>query len=142
MLILLVIIIWSMLIGSILPLMFVGLPTFYGPILLLLVGLAQHLGLHEDVLDHRLNTRTIYMNPVFRFLYWNMNYHIEHHMFPMVPYHMLPALHEEMKADCPPACPSLWAANKEVFHAIRMQQKDPAFTIERHLPVTAAPYKF
>ena len=23
----------------------------------------------EDVLDHRLNTRTVYMNPVIRFLY-------------------------------------------------------------------------
>ena len=41
--------------------------------------------------------RTVYMNPVLRFLYWNMNYHIEHHMFPMVPYHALPKLHEEMK---------------------------------------------
>ena len=62
-------------------------------------GLTQHAGLAEDVLDHRLNSRTVYMNPVFRFLYWNMNYHVEHHMFPMVPYHALPALHAEMKAD-------------------------------------------
>ena len=30
------------------------------------------------------------MNPVSRFIYWNMNYHVEHHMFPMVPYHALP----------------------------------------------------
>ena len=41
------------------------------------------------------------MNPVSRFLYWNMNYHVEHHMFPMVPYHALPQLHEEIKADLP-----------------------------------------
>ena len=47
------------------------------------------------------NSRTVYMNPVFRFVYWNMNYHLEHHMFPMVPYHALPALHAEMKADTP-----------------------------------------
>ena len=39
------------------------------------------------MLDHRLNSRTVYMNPISRFIYWNMNYHIEHHMFPMVPYH-------------------------------------------------------
>jgi fatty acid desaturase len=87
--------------SSILSAMFVVLPSFYGSILVLLFGIIQHLDLHEDVLDHRLNTRTVYMNPVFRFLYWNMNYHIEHHMFPMVPYHALPALHKEMKADCP-----------------------------------------
>ena len=53
----------------------------------------QHAGLAEDVLDHRLNCRTVYMNPISRFIYWNMNYHVEHHMFPMVPYHALPRLH-------------------------------------------------
>ena len=30
----------------------------------LLTGLTQHAGLAEDVLDHRLNCRTVYMNPV------------------------------------------------------------------------------
>ena len=63
-------------------------------------------GLAEDVLDHRLNSRTVYMNPVLRFLYWNMNYHVEHHMFPMVPYHALPELHEAIKADMPEPYPS------------------------------------
>ena len=86
---------------SILPAMFVGLPTLYGGWLQLYFGGTQHLGLAEDVLDHRLNSRTVYMNPIFRFLYWNMNYHIEHHMYPMVPYHALPQLHEAIKADCP-----------------------------------------
>ena len=56
-----------------------------------MTGLLQHGGLAEDVLDHRLNSRTVYMNPVSRWIYWNMNYHVEHHMFPMVPYHALPA---------------------------------------------------
>ena len=65
------------------------LPTMYGAWLHVMTGLTQHAGLAEDVLDHRLNCRTVYMNPVLRFLYWNMNYHIEHHMFPMVPYHAL-----------------------------------------------------
>ncbi|MDF2732635.1 MAG: mocD, partial [Desertimonas sp.] len=70
---------------SILPLLLVGGPRLYGAWLHLLFGLTQHSGLAEDVLDHRLDARTIYMNPVFRFLYWNMNYHVEHHMFPLVP---------------------------------------------------------
>jgi fatty acid desaturase len=42
------------------------------------------------------------MNPVSRFIYWNMNYHVEHHMFPMVPYHALPRLHATIKDDLPP----------------------------------------
>ena len=45
----------------------------------------SHGGLAEDVVDHRLNSRTFYFNPIGRFIYLNMNYHIEHHMFPMVP---------------------------------------------------------
>jgi fatty acid desaturase len=128
--------------GSILPAMFAILPSFYGSFVVLLFGITQHLGLNEDVLDHRLNSRTIYMNPIFRFLYWNMNYHVEHHMFPMVPYHALAALHEEMKADCPQANPSLWSALKEVITALRKQKEDPSYTVIRSLPSTARPYKW
>jgi fatty acid desaturase len=141
-LILLAVVAWSFYIHSILPLMFIGFPAFYGSFVTVLFGLTQHLGLNEDVLDHRLNTRTIYMNPVFRFLYWNMNYHIEHHMFPMVPYHALPDLHKEMEADCPSPCPSLGSALKEVIQALVRQRKDPAYTIVRPLPNTASPYRY
>ena len=86
---------------SILPALLIGLPLMYGKWHEAIVGLTQHAGLAENVTDHRLNTRTVYMNPITRFLYWNMNYHLEHHMFPMVPYHRLRDLHEEIKADLP-----------------------------------------
>lgn len=134
--------VWCWQVGSLLPAMLVGLPSFYGMVFVLLFGMTQHLGLHEDVLDHRLNTRTIYMNPILRFLYWNMNYHVEHHMFPMVPYHALAELHEEIKGDCPPASSSFGSALKDVIVALVKQGKDPAFTNDRPLPVTARPYKF
>ena len=88
---------------SILPLMFIGLPRLYGALASSCsAGSLQHAGLAEDVLDHRLNCRTVYMNPVFRFLYWNMNYHVEHHMFPMVPYHALPGCTRRSSTTCPP----------------------------------------
>ena len=51
----------------------------------MLMGLAQHAGLQEDIKDHRLTTRTVYLNPIFSFLYWHMECHGEHHMFPQVP---------------------------------------------------------
>ena len=70
---------------SILPAMYIGLPTLYGGWFALYSGSRSILGSPEDVLDHRLNSRTVYMNPIFRFLYWNMNYHVEHHIFPTVP---------------------------------------------------------
>ena len=117
--------------GTIWPLLFVGLPSFYGAWFMWFCAVTQHAGLREDVLDHRMSTRTVYMNPVFRFLYLNMNYHIEHHMFPSVPYYNLPDLHEEIKAYLPPPKTSLLAAYREVFHAVRMQQKDTAWEIDR-----------
>lgn len=132
------IIIWAVAIGSIKPVVFFMLPQFAGHWLALFFGVTQHLGLADNVTDHRLNTRTIYMNPVFRFLYLNMNYHLEHHMFPMVPYHALPKLHEEIKGDCPPPYPSTWAAMKEVFPSLWRQLREPEWWVVRSLPKRAA----
>jgi len=122
-------------IGNIMPAFFIGLPSFYGAGLGIVVfGLTQHAGLAENVLDHRKNCRTVKMNPVFRFIYWNMNYHLEHHMFPMVPYHQLPNLHEIIKSDLPPAYPSVWSAWKEIFQALWRQRHDVDYYIKRPLP--------
>lgn len=41
----------------------------------------QHAGLSDNVPDFRLCCRTMILNPFFRFLYWHMNYHTEHHMY-------------------------------------------------------------
>ena len=122
---------------SILPAMYIGLPSLYGSWLQLYFGCTQHLGLAEDVLDHRLNSRTIYMNPIFRFLYWNMNYHVEHHLFPLIPYHALPKLHEAIKADCPAPYPSTIAAYREIIPALARQLKEPTYYVRRELPVCA-----
>ncbi len=130
---------WAIAARSFLPLMYIGLPSFYGAWLLVVFGLTQHAGLAEDVLDHRLNCRTVYMNPVFRFIYWNMNYHVEHHMFPMVPFHALPALHQEMKADTPPAYHGLWAAYREIIPALVRQTREPGYFVQRRLPPGASP---
>jgi len=119
---------------TILPLMFIGLPLFFGSWLMPVYGLTQHAGLQENVLDHRLNCRTVYMNRVNRYLYWNMNYHIEHHMFPLVPYHALPKLHKLMKDDCPKPYGSIVEAFREIIPAILKQVKDPSYFVERKLP--------
>jgi fatty acid desaturase len=123
--------------GSILPLMYVGLPSLYGAWLYVLTGLTQHVGLAEDVLDHRLNSRTVYMNRLVRFLYWNMNYHVEHHMFTMVPYHALPLLHEEMKADTPRPYRGFVEAYREIVATLLRQAKDPTYYAKRELPPNA-----
>ena len=120
--------------GSWLPLMYFVFPNFYGSWLTALYGLTQHAGLAENVLDHRLNTRTVYMNPVNHFLYWNMGYHVEHHMFPLAPYHALPKLHALIKADTPRPYHGLLEAYREIIPALLRQARDPAYFIQRQLP--------
>jgi fatty acid desaturase len=125
---------------SIVPALLIGLPRAYGATMFNLYGLTQHAGLGENVLDHRLNTRTIKMNRINRFLYSNMNYHVEHHMFPMVPSHRLAELHEEVKKDCAEPYPSMWAAYREIVPAVLRQLKDQSYYVRRELPAGAAPY--
>ncbi len=125
--------IWS---RSILPLFLVGLTNLFGTWLLVTYGLTQHAGLAENVLDHRLNCRTVYMSWIHRYLYWNMNYHVEHHMFPLVPYHALPRLHAAVKDDCPTPYPSLFSAWREIVPTILKQVRDPGYHVKRQLPVS------
>jgi fatty acid desaturase len=127
--------------GSILPLMVIGLPRLYGSWHHVMTGLLQHGGLADNVIDHRLNSRTVYMNPISRFIYWNMNYHVEHHMFPMVPYHALPRLHEAIKHDLPAPNPSIAAAFAEMWPALRRQLAYEDYFVKRTLPATAKPYR-
>ena len=127
--------IWSVAIGSFLPIMFVALPRFYGGWLHQLLGLTQHAGLGEDTYDHRENTRTVLVNPVYRYLYMNMNYHIEHHSVPMVPYHSLAKLHAAVKDQMPPVYKNLWAVYREMIPAlIKQATEDPDYQIMRPIP--------
>ena len=43
--------------------MVIGLPRMYGAWHHVMTGLLQHGGLADNVTDHRLNSRTVYMNP-------------------------------------------------------------------------------
>lgn len=127
--------------GSILPLMVIGLPRLYGAWHHVMTGILQHAGLAENVIDHRLNSRTVYMNPISRFIYWNMNYHVEHHMFPMVPYHRLPELHARIKDDLPAPNSSIWQAYREVLPILRRQFRYEDVYLRRELPPGAKPYR-
>ncbi len=126
---------------SILPLMVIGLPRLYGAWHHVMTGLLQHGGLADNVIDHRLNSRTVYMNRVSRFIYWNMNYHVEHHMFPMVPYHALPRLHAMIKHDLPAPNRSIAQAFAEMWPALRRQLASEEYFLKRALPATAKPYR-
>ena len=130
----------SVLTASILPLMLIGLPRLYGAWHHVMTGLLQHLGLAENVSDHRLNTRTVLMNPISRFIYLNMNYHLEHHLFTMIPYYNLPKLHLLIKHDVPPPDPSIPAAVRRLLPVLLKQLKYQDAVIVPNLPEGATPY--
>jgi fatty acid desaturase len=125
---------WSVAIGSFLPMMFVALPRFYGGWLHQIGGLTQHAGLPENVRDHRRNTRTVLLNPVFSFLYFNLNYHVEHHLFPMVAFHSLPKLHEEIRRYLPYTYKGVFDVYREIVPALIRQSGDRDYFVHRDLP--------
>ena len=78
--------------GSALPLLLWIGPALLGQPLLRLYLLAEHTGCAEspDMLENSRTTRT---NALVRYVAWNMPFHAEHHAYPSVPFHALPALH-------------------------------------------------
>ena len=87
-----------------------------------------------------MNTRTVMMNPVSRFLYLNMNYHVEHHMFTMVPYYNLPKLNRLIQHDLPAPESSIGAAFRRLLPVLWRQLKHEKAVIVPELPETAQPY--
>ena len=65
-----------------------------------------------------------------------MEYHLEHHIFPMIPSYNLKKLHELTKDQLPPAKKNLWQAYKEIIPAIIKQAKNPDYKIDVPLPDT------
>ena len=67
-------------------------PVLLGQPFLRLYLMAEH-GRCAFVANMFENSRTTFTGPLIRFLAWNMPYHAEHHAYPTVPFHKLPALH-------------------------------------------------
>jgi fatty acid desaturase len=116
----------------------ITLAPFYGGMLLFLCNNTQHVGLQDNAPDFRLCTRTILINPVFRFLYWHMNYHIEHHMYAGVPCYKLGRLHKAIVHDLPPSPRGLYAAWQQISAILRRQKVEPAYQFVPEVPARAA----
>jgi fatty acid desaturase len=112
----------------------VTLAPFYGNGLQWLLNNTQHTGLMDNTPDYRLACRTIHINPFLRFIYWNMNYHTEHHMYAAVPCYNLPALHEHVKGDLPPSRRGVVAAWREIIMILRRQEVEPGWQHRQEIP--------
>jgi fatty acid desaturase len=97
------------------------------------IGTTMHTGLRDNVPDFRKCCRTIKLDPFSRFIYWNMNYHAEHHMFAAVPCYNLRKLSKEIAWDMP-APRTLIGAWREMRMAWRKQQEDPTYQYDTPVP--------
>lgn len=108
--------------------------AFYGTWLRFLCNETQHVGLRDNVPDFRLCCRTIGLNPFLSFMYWQMNYHIEHHMYAAIPCYNLPKLHALMKGQLPPTPDGLAATWTQIAAILKRQKEDPTYQYTAPLP--------
>ncbi len=87
------------------------LPRLLGGLVMGCFVILQHLEMTEDQMDIRESTRSFSTNALARFLYMNMNYHIEHHLYPTVPFHALAELNAAIRNQLPDPDPGLCLMN-------------------------------
>lgn len=111
----------------------ISFSTFIGNWAVYFLGTTQHSGLQENVPDFRKNSRSIILNPIFEYLYWHMNWHIEHHMYVSIPCYNLRKLSEAI-ADDMPELRTLRQAWKEMRETWKKQQTDPDYYFDTPIP--------
>ncbi len=101
----------------------------------------QHSGLAMNIPDWRVIAYTADFGHIMSFLYWNMNYHAEHHMYAAVPFYNLPRLHKVLQADLPKPINGYWRGLMHVLKLKLRQRKDPDYRFMPEFPQTATPPK-
>ncbi|MDA0287887.1 MAG: fatty acid desaturase [Proteobacteria bacterium] len=125
--------VFAVLIGYPILILIVSLHPFIGNWLRYFVGAPMHCGLRSDVSDFRKCVRTITLDPISEFLYWHMNWHLEHHMFAAVPCYNLKKLYEAVAEDMPKPR-TLIGSWKEMLEVVKQQEADPAFEFDTPVP--------
>lgn len=116
------------------PLIFiVTFPMGFSSILSYLVTMTQHTGLQADVADSRKCCRSVNLNPFYAFLYWNMNYHIEHHMYAAVPFYNLKKLSHALQEDMPER-KGLIGSYMEIIRIQKRQKIEPTYYLDVQCP--------
>lgn len=111
----------------------VSLGTFIGSFWKYFIGMTMHSGLRDNVPDWRKCARTIKLDPFSRFIYWNMNFHAEHHMYAAIPCYNLKKLSKEIAWDMPKPR-SLVEAWKEMRYVHNRQKTEPDYQWDTPVP--------
>ena len=85
---------------------------------MLLFTLIQHVEMQENSPSILESTRSFKTNWLGRFLYANMNNHVEHHLYPQVPFYALHKLHQEIADQLPEPDPGFFKTNLEVISVV------------------------
>ena len=101
------------------------------------VGVTQHCGLRSNVADFRKCTRTITLDPVTQFLFWYMNWHVEHHMYGAVPCYNLEKVHRAVAHEMPEPR-TLIGAWEEMRETWKRQQREPGYEYDTPVPAPQA----
>ncbi len=102
-------------------------PALLGQPALRLYLLTEH-GACPLVPEMLANSRTTRSNGLVRRLAWNMPYHAEHHAYPALPFHALPAAHELLKDRIAVQARGYLAAHKNILTSLRNPPVRPAGT--------------
>ena len=97
------------------PLWFYVLPRLIGGPIMLMFNIIQHAEMQENSPSIIESTRTFRTNRVGRLLYLNMNNHVEHHLYPQVPFYSLPQLHAAVADQTPHPDPGFWRTNLDLL---------------------------
>lgn len=108
----------SILLRSDAALVYWVVPAILGQPWLRLYLMAEHVGC-PFIPDMLANTRTTFTNPVVRFFAWNMPFHAEHHSFPAVPFHALPALHRDLAPALKTTARGYLAVQRQILSSLR-----------------------
>jgi fatty acid desaturase len=98
-----------------------------------------HGGPVGKVTDHRVDGRRVWMSPGSRFICRNMNHHVGHPKFPIVPHRRLPDLHARITADPPAPAPVTIAGYRGMWPSLVRQLKNDDYLLRRDPPATARP---
>lgn len=84
----------------------------------------KHIGRPYNVNDHRINTRSVKVNWFIKQIFWGLDDHVDHHLYPGVPSRNLPKLHDLIK-DGLPDPDNVFGCWAEMFEIAKEKDTDP-----------------
>lgn len=124
---------------------FLVIPMLLGRPSMVLITLIQHVEMAENSPSIIDSTRSFKTNWIVSFLYMNMHNHVEHHLYPQVPFYSLPALHEAIKDQLPKPDSGFWRTSCEVLtvvvrRSLKLNTKAPTIRQAPHM-ITEGEYE-